>query len=209
MRRALLVALALGLTCATQARAQKIRLGLSGVGMSYAETNESRSWEGGGLAGSLVLRIGRFGLDAYGFAAKMTADSTNVSDFDLLWGDLRASFFIVPMVAIEAGFGRRATNPEFAAQDVGLWRLGILSETQLTRLGIIWIRGAYLIAPKFEGGGDADLAVEIGLGLAVGTANGRFRVRADYEFQRIDREVSGADAPIQYSLAKLGVEVGF
>ncbi len=208
MRRALTVALALGLLGAGRAEAQKIRLGLSGLGMSYAETSEGRSWDGGGGAGSLVLRIGRFGLDAYGFTAKLKADSSNVSDFDMLQGDVRASFFIVPVIAVEIGFGRRATDPDFAAQDLGLWRFGILSEMPLTRLGLIWIRGAYL-APKFEGGGDVGLSAEVGLGIAVGTANGRFRVRADYEFQRIDREVDGQDVPIQTSLVKLGVEVGF
>jgi hypothetical protein len=208
MRRALTVALALGLLAAGRAEAQTIRLGLSGLGMSYAETNASRSWDGGGGAGSLVLRIGRFGLDAYGFTAKLKADSANVSDFDMLQGDVRASFFIVPVIAIELGFGRRGTDPNFATQDFGLWRFGILSEMSLTRLGLIWIRGAYL-APKFEGGGDVGLSAEVGLGIAVGTANGRFRVRADYEFQRIDREVGGQDVPIQTSLGKLGLEVGF
>jgi len=206
--RALTVALAFGVLCAGSAEAQTIRLGLSGLGMSYAETNESRSWDGGGGAASLVLRLGRFGLDAYGFTAKLKADSSNVSDFDVLQGDVRASFFIVPVIAVELGFGRRATDPDFAAQDLGLWRFGILSEMPLTRLGIIWIRGAYL-APRFEGGGDVGLSAEIGLGIAVGTANGRFRVRADYEFQRIDRKVDNQDVPLQMSLAKLGLEVGF
>lgn len=208
MRRALTVALGLGVLCAGSAQAQKIRLGLSGLGMSYAETNQSRSWDGGGGAGSLVLRVGRFGLDAYGFTAKLKADSSNVSDFDMLQGDVRASFFIVPMIAVELGFGRRAADPDFATQDLGLWRFGILSEMRLTRLGIIWIRGAYL-APRFEGGGDVGLSAEVGLGIAVGTSNGRFRLRADYEFQRIDREVDAQDVPIQLSLAKLGLEVGF
>jgi hypothetical protein len=208
MRRALSAALALGVVCTGTAEAQKIRLGISGLGASYAETNASRSWDGGGGAGSLVLRIGRFGLDAYGYATKFKADSSNVSDFDMLGGDLRASFFIVPVIAVELGFGRRATEPEFAAQDLGLWRFGILSEMPLTSLGLIWIRGAYL-APRFEGGGEAGLSAEVGLGIAVGTANGRFRVRADYEFQRIDREVESVDVPIQMSVAKLGLEVGF
>ena len=53
------------------------------------------------------------------------------------------------------------------------------------------------------------LSAEVGLGIAVGTANGRFRVRADYEFQRIDRKVDNQDVPLQMSLAKLGLEVGF
>jgi hypothetical protein len=51
--------------------------------------------------------------------------------------------------------------------------------------------------------------VEVSLGVGVGTSNGRFRVRADYEFQRIDREVNGVDLPIQLSRATIGVELGF
>lgn len=51
--------------------------------------------------------------------------------------------------------------------------------------------------------------MELGLGAALGTANGRVRVRAEYEFQRIDREVGRAPVPIQVTVGKLGIDLGF
>ena len=66
---------------------------------------------------------------------------------------------------------------------------------------------------RFSGGGEAGLSVELGFGAAVGTPNGRVRVRADYEFQRIDRKVFPADVeykvPVQTQVGRLGLEVGF
>ena len=107
------------------------------------------------------------------------------------------------------GAGRRLIRPRFAAQDVGVARAGILSEIPLSALGSVWGRGAYLLAPKFSGGGTAGLAVELGFGAGLGTRNGRFRFRVEYEFQRIDRSVNDVAVPIQTSLARIGADLGF
>jgi hypothetical protein len=64
------------------------------------------------------------------------------------------------------------------------------------RLADVWVRGAYL-------------AFEFQLGVGLGTANKRFRLHAEYEFQRIDREVGTNDVPIQLSLARAGISFGF
>ncbi len=79
----------------------------------------------------------------------------------------------------------------------------------ISRIADIWGRGAYLVNPQFSGDGDAELAIELGLGVAVGFSSGRFRIRTDYEFQRIDRKVNQIDVPIEIALARLGLEVGF
>jgi hypothetical protein len=209
MRRALAVAAILVLAGISSANAQKVRIGIGALGLTYSETGEDRRWDGGGGAGTLWVRLGRWGIDASGYIAKLKPDSSDVSEFDMVQGDLRASFLIVPLVALEAGFGRRSTDPELAAQDVGYWRIGVLSEAELSRIASIWARGAYLAGVKYDGGGTTSLAVEVALGVGVGTANGRFRVRVDYEFQRFDREVDQVELPIQLSLARLGVEIGF
>jgi hypothetical protein len=204
------LAVLLAAVAADRGEAQVVRFGIGALGMTYSESGEGLRWEGEGLNGTLWVRYKRFGLDATGYMAKLKPDSSDVSEMDMLEGDLRVSFSIVPAVAIEAGIGhRRAFDPEFSAQDVGFWRLGVLSEMPLARMASIWARGAYLIAPQFDGGGEANLSVEVSLGVGVGTANGRFRVRADYEFQRIDREVNGVELPIQLSRATIGVELGF
>ncbi len=51
----------------------------------------------------------------------------------------------------------------------------------------------------------------LGLGLAIGMGHAVLCVRfhAEYEFQRIDREVGANDVPIQLSLARVGVSFGF
>lgn len=190
------------------AAAQKVRLGIYGVGLTYAEINEQGTSEGAGVGGSVTLRLGRFGLDASAHRVRVDPDLTG-SSFDIVQGDLRVSYAFAPAIAIEVGAGRRNIDPDFAAQDVGVVRLGVLSEMTLSRIASIWGRGAYLVNSRFTGGGDAALAIELGFGVAVGTANGRFRGRADYEFQRIDREVNSVDVPIQMALARLGVELGF
>jgi hypothetical protein len=91
---------------------------------------------------------------------------------------------------------------------VGAARFGLYSETQLARIAQIWVRGAYLVDPKFIGGGKADVAFEFGLGVGVGTSNGRFRVYSDYEFQRIDRRAGGFDVPIQVNVVRSGFALG-
>ena len=53
------------------------------------------------------------------------------------------------------------------------------------------------------------MTFEFQLGVGLGTANKRFRFHAEYEFQRINREVGVVDVPIQLSLARAGVSFGF
>lgn len=124
-------------------------------------------------------------------------------------GESRVSYAFVPSIAIELGAGRRSVKPAFSTQAVGLVRLGVLSQIPLNRVSSVWARGAYLVRSGFNGGGSADLAVELGLGVGVGTPNGRFRGRTDFEFQRIDRKVASAGVPLQMAVGRIGVEVGF
>jgi hypothetical protein len=191
------------------AAAQTVRFGVDAVGISHAEINENRRVDGAGVGGQITVRVGRFGLELSGYTAQMTDTPEGVQEFDLLQGDVRLSFAIAQSLAIEVGGGRRKVDPEFAAQDIGLGRLGIRSEVQLSRIGSLWGRGAYLLRPQFNGGGEAGLAVELGFGAGLGTANGRFRVRVEYEFQRLDREVGTVKVPIQMTVAKFGVDLGF
>jgi hypothetical protein len=195
---------------APAAHAQTVRVGLQAVGVTYSEIDEARRAEGGGAGATLSLRWRRFYLDATGFTVKLDPKgAAGGTSFDLRQVDVRVSYAFVPGIAIELGGGRRTVDPEFATQDVGVVRLGVLSQVPLNRLSAVWARGAYLVDSRFNGGGSADLAVELGLGVGVGTPNGRFRARADFEFQRIDRTVAGAGVPLQMAAGRLGVEVGF
>lgn len=208
MRRSAFFVLAALLAAAPAAQAQVLRIGIDAVGLSYAETHAARRANGQGVGGLVSVRWRRFGLDLSGYTSTVDSVPGELSKFTMLEGRVRVSYRVVPMVAIEVGGERRKIDPAFATQDVSATTIGVLSEAPLTKLGSIWMRGAYLVNPKFSGGGTAGLAVELGFGVGVGTANGRFRVRAEYGFQRIDRTAAGLDVPIQVSVAKLGVDFG-
>lgn len=209
MTRASLVSAVSLLVCVTHASTQNLRLGVHSVTLTHTGVSEDLSSVGVGAGGLLGLRWKKLGLEASGFRAEMSPDRSDLDDFTLAQYDLRLSYWPVSVVAVEMGGGRRVIKPEFAAQDVSALRLGVLSEYALARMSEIWVRGAYLVDPKFNGGGSAGLAIELGLGVAVGTNNGRFRVRADAEFQRIDRSVNAVEVPIQVTLARFGVQLGF
>jgi hypothetical protein len=189
--------------------AQSLRLGVHSVTLTHTEVSEDLSSVGVGAGGLLGVRWHRLGLEGTVYRAEMAPDSADLTDFTLTQFDMRLSFWLATMVALEVGGGRRKIEPEFAAQDVSAFRMGILSEYPLARMSEIWVRGAYLLDPKFNGGGTAGLAVELGLGVAVGTNNGRFRVGADAEFQRIDRSVNNVEVPIQVTVARFGVQLAF
>ena len=188
--------------------AQTIRFSFDGISLTYQEVREGRSSTGQGSGAGLELRIGRFRLDARGYQADVTPDSGGAS-FKFRQVDVRVSFAVNDLLALEVGGGRRYVDPEFATQEVGLIRIGVLSENQINRLADVWARVAYLADPRFSGGGTSDLAFEFQLGVGIGTANKRFRFHAEYEFQRIDRRVGSTDVPIQMSLARAGIAFGF
>ena len=154
-----LVAL-LGLATPQVAPAQTVRFGLQGVGLTYSEIDQGRRAEGGGLGGTFSVRWRRFLLDASGMGARLDpkGDGGGTS-FDLLQGDVRLSYAFAPSFAVEIGGGRRAIDPEFATQDIGVVRLGVLSEIALNQLSTVWARGAYLVDSRFSGGGHGQWAV--------------------------------------------------
>jgi hypothetical protein len=188
---------------------QVVRIGIHSVAMTHTEINENYSAIGVGGAASLALRWRRLGLEVTGLQAAFEPDSVDLGSYDMLQWDVRFSFWVAPIAALEISRFNREVDPEFAAPAVGAVRIGLVSEYPLARIASVSARAAYLLEPKFDGGGESGLALEIGLGVAVGTANGRFRVKAESNFQRIDREVNGQDVPVQVTQARLGLELGF
>lgn len=210
MTRAWLGAALLSATTAfpLQGQAIQFRVGAQGVFAKHQEFQEGRDADGFGGGGWLGVQVGRVGLDVRGYYASLESDSAGVAPFDVLQGDARLSVLIARPIAVEVGAGGRKIDPEFAAPDVGFFRFGLLARSALTQMADISVRGAYLV-PKFNGGGEAGFAFEIGVHASVGTRNGRVRVGGGYEFQRIDREVDALEVPIQLTVARFGVEVRF
>ena len=149
------------------ASAQRVRIGVYAVGLSHTEISEDRRANGAGLGGTLTLRLGRLGIDLSVHGARLDSSGAGSQSFDLLQGDVRASFRLATGVALEAGAGRRTIDPELAAPDVGLGRVGLLSEIPVSSAGAFWGRAAYLIAPRFNGGG-SEQASAPGMGGFVG-----------------------------------------
>ena len=155
------------------------------------------------------MRFGKFQIDARAHSVIIDPDSAGLANYDFAQIDVRGAYRLTEFLSLEVGAGRRYVNPEFAAQGVGYTRVGVYSENALNRLASVWVRGAFLPSPKFSGGGDAELAFEFSLGAGIGTANGRFRFHAEYEFQRIDRRANDIGVPIQQSLSRAGIAIGF
>jgi hypothetical protein len=209
--RVALVLVTLALALATPLGAQRlVRVGVHSLGMTYAEVSEAAKSEGVGGAATLQLRWRRFGLEGLVSKARLKpVNDDELQEYDIVQVDVRFNFWIAPIVGLEIGGEWWTIDPEFAAQEVGAGRIGIVSQYPLARISEIWARAAYLVNPRFSGGGEAGLAIDLGLGIGVGTSNGRFRVVAESNFQRIDRRVNSVEVPLQVTQARLGVVVGF
>jgi len=193
------------------AAAQSLRATPQVIWISHGEFNKTLEHGGLGFGASVGMTYGKWGLDLEGVRASLDPEPgapTGVP-FRLTQFDLRATYSVQPAIAIQVGASRRWSDPKFAAPDIGFFRVGLLTQTGLNRQAKVWAHGAYLVAPHFNGGGSAGLAIEIGLGTWIGSADGRYGLRAEYAFQRIDRRVNGDAVPVQMGLAKAGLQLGF
>ncbi len=201
--------LGVGLLSVTSVEAQTVRFRADAIAVTYQEISGTRDAVGAGGGGGIELRFGKFQIDARAHSVMIDPDSTGLATYDLAQIDVRGAYRLTEFLSLEVGGGRRYVSPEFAAQGVGYTRVGVYSENALNRLASVWVRGAFLPSPRFSGGGDAELAFEFALGAGIGTANGRFRFHAEYEFQRIDRRANDIGVPIQQSLSRAGIAIGF
>lgn len=186
------------------------RASLAIVGANLTEVDSSRSASGPGAAALIWLRRDRWHFEATASYASLSPGQG--TSYGATQWDLRLGYALTPSLALEAGLGARAISPDTRATAVRAWRIGVRPEMHFARQSAVWGRGAFLIAPRFNGaGGDYGLAVELGLGAAIGLGgpDGRFRLRADYDFQRIDRRNGGTALPIQLGVMRLGVDAAW
>ena len=160
MKRTGLAIVAVALCAPQGILAQTIRFNFDAVSLTYQEVREGRSSTGQGGGGGIELRRGRFRLDARAYIARLEPDSGG-SEYDFKQVDVRVSYAVTERLSLEVGGGRRYVDPENATQEVGLIRIGVLSENQITRLADVWVRGAYLANPRFSGGGQCRLGLRV------------------------------------------------
>jgi hypothetical protein len=208
MRR-VLTTVAILAGAATTASAQTIWVAPAAALASYQERGEQVQYDGFGFGGMGGFNFGRLSIEAEGYIATMKPDdeTTLTDDVKFKQMDVRVGFDIVSAVTVQAGLSGRQADPEFSVPDVGFIRIGLKSEQAIARIARVWVRGAYLI-PKFNTGGDAGFAFELGLGTYIGAASGRFGAIVQYDFTRIDRTVNAVDLPLQLMVAKFGLQLG-
>jgi hypothetical protein len=185
--------------------AQVVEAAAFGLAVSNAEVDRTREARGLGVGGQVGVDFGRWRIDAQGLTASLKADFDIQPDYAVNELAVLGTYRWRPALALQVGAGRRFASPDFVAQDVGVIRVGLLTETPLSSLGRLHARAAYLPLARFSGGGRHGLAMELGLGLRLGPTGGRFAAVVDYAYQRIDREVNGSAVPIRYSVARVGV----
>ncbi len=182
---------------------------------SYREVASGLRYQGTGFGGAASARYRK--LTAEAAVVRLSFDpatgSSATSGFTATEVSAWVAYDVATYASVEAGFIRRTADPEFDAQSVGAVRVGARSFYEIGPGATVLFRANYLAAPKFSGGGHAAFSVDLGLGLDVRLA-GRLHGTADYTFQRINRKTNPGgtgeiDAPIQETVARVGLAVGF
>jgi len=182
---------------------------------SYREVASGLRYQGTGFGGAASARYRR--LSAEAAVVRLSLDpatgSSATSGFTATEVSAWVAYDVATYASVEAGFIRRTADPEFDAQSVGAVRVGARSFYEIGPGATVLFRANYLAAPKFSGGGHAAFSVDLGLGLDVRLA-GALHGTAGYTFQRINRKTNPGgtgeiDAPIQETMARVGLAVGF
>lgn len=181
----------------------------------YRETSSALHYQGGGAGFWVGFRRSKLSADGSFLFMSYTPmeGAAAVDEFKSTQIDAKLRYYLASGVSAEVGFTRRIADPEFDAQSVAAGRVGLSAAYLLGPGANVSLRGNFLPGAKFSGGGTSSFGFEVGLGLSVGAANERWRVTADYEFQRFNRVTNNgsleASVPLQQALARIGAAIGF
>lgn len=211
MSRAWLVGGVLAVAAVSPAASQLVSLGVQGALGDYREVSSNLRYRGAGGGATVWLHYSRF--SAEGSFSRVSYDprdkNSGLTSFKATELDVRVGIELAAGFAAEVGAMKRTVDPELTAQEMGAGRIGVRYSKQIGPGAVVGLRGNYLVAAKFTGEGTAGLAFELGLLASVGPQSGRYRFTMDYGFQRVDRKVNTTSVPIEQSLVKVGVAVGF
>ena len=207
---ALLLALA-----SRPAAGQLLTVGPEFVLADYREVASGLRYRGSGFSAALWARRDRLSAEAAVVRVSLdpAAGSAATTSFTATQVDAWVAYDVAAYASIEVGLLHRSADPEFDAQSVGAVRVGARSFYDIGPGATVVFRANYLAAPKFSGGGRATGSLDLGLGLDLRLA-GRLHGTATYAFTRMNRRTNPGgtgevDAPIQQSLARVGLAVGF
>ncbi|HYX81305.1 MAG TPA: hypothetical protein VE714_02860 [Gemmatimonadales bacterium] len=197
--------------------AQHVAVGPHVAFGDYREVSSDLHYRGSGAGAKATLEWKKLSADVVfsKLKYKPTDASTGMTEFDASELDVRLRYYITGPVSAEVGVLNRKARPEFEAQSVGAVTFGARMAYLLGPGVHMSLNGGLLFGAKYSGGGTTSGlgALQLGLGLTVAALKGRVRVTGDYGFQRFSRKTndgSGAlDAPIQQSLGRVGVAIGF
>ncbi len=190
--------------------AQRVQGGAQVVFGDYREISGDLHWRGSGPGAWGSIQFHKFTLEGRLASVKYVpvAGGSATAGFKATQLDGFARYYLANHIFAELGVTNRKADPEFDAQSMAAVRIGARGSYDLGPGASIALRGNYLAGAKFSGGGTAPFAFDIGLALAVGATSGRFRVTGDYDFQTAKRKTV-TDAPLQQTLARIGVAFGF
>ncbi|HEY6854480.1 MAG TPA: hypothetical protein VI139_09535 [Gemmatimonadales bacterium] len=209
MKIAALLGLAL-LAAAPAVRAQRVQAGVQVAFGDYREVSGDLHWRGAGPAAWGSVRLRKLSLEGRFARIKYdpVANGSATEGFKATQIDGFARYYLASHVSAEVGVTNRKADPEFDAQSMAAFRIGARGSYDLGPGATIALRGNYLAGAKFSGGGTAAFAFDLGLGIAVGATSGRYHVTGDYDFQTAKRKTV-TTAPLQQTLARIGIAVGF
>jgi hypothetical protein len=181
----------------------------------YREQSAGFAYGGIGFGVGIAARWRRFTGEVQYAAVDYEPDDdgAGLQSFRAVRLDGGVRYALSGTVAVELGGIRREMDPDAAAQSLGAVRVGARLSQLLAPGARVTLRGAYLAAAKFSGGGSAPFAFEVGLGFMGEMARSRVRFTADYDFQHVGRktETGGTEfsVPIQEWLLRAGAGVAF
>jgi hypothetical protein len=207
-------AIGLFLVVAGPASAQSVYVGPVAVVSEYREASSSLRYTGVGPGAEGTVELARFRVEAVASLIQMNPDagSAATAGFQATELDAWVGFDALPYLSVEVGAVSRSPNVDFTAQSLGAVATGVRTHFLLGPSVTVSLRGDYLAAAQFSGGGSAPFAVQLGLGLEARLAP-HFRAEAAYGFQRLDRRTSpaggpSASVPIEEAQARVGFSVG-
>lgn len=214
--RSTLFGLALAGMASAPVAAQQVTVGAGYALADYREQAAFLHFRGSGPSAMVIVERGRLALrvDGSHLSLDPAGDAAAaLESFNIDQISVRLGVRTMSMVAVEAGFFRRSTDPSRAAETFSAATLGVRAAYALAPGADVALRTAYVAGTDFSGGGSAPFGIELGLSAGYGPGSGRVRLMGDFDFQRIDRRTdqSGTrvSVPIQSSVARLALVVKF